>query len=322
MPACAAQPVRHGRPSRADDAQRRRCRADAERAGAARRARLVRPALRRPRLPRSASRTACAACRIAFSPTLGYVAVEPEVAGLVAAAAAVFEELGARVEEVDPGFGDPGAVFKCHWYVGAANLLRGFSARAARADGPGAGRRSPPRARRVPLMDYLAAVGRRGALGARMRRFHESYDLLLTPTAAARRVRRRAGASRPAPRGPLDRLGAVQPPVQPEPAAGGLGALRPDRGRPAGRPADRRPDARATRWCCGRRAPSRAARPWPCPRRRAAGPPSARRTGSARRRGRLGPTRRLSRRRSPRACRGAADGGRCDRSPGARRSAR
>ena len=34
----------------------------------------------------------------------------------------------------------------------------------------------------VPLLDYLDAVRRRAELGAAMRRFHESYDLLLTPT--------------------------------------------------------------------------------------------------------------------------------------------
>ena len=31
-------------------------------------------------------------------------------------------------------------------------------------------------------MDYLSALGRRAELGAGLRRFHESYDLLLTPT--------------------------------------------------------------------------------------------------------------------------------------------
>ena len=34
----------------------------------------------------------------------------------------------------------------------------------------------------IALMDYLTAVRRRAELGAAMRRFHETYDLLLTPT--------------------------------------------------------------------------------------------------------------------------------------------
>ena len=119
--------------------------------------------------------------RIAFSPTLGYARVEPEIADLVAGAARRFAELGARVEQVDPGFDDPIAVFKTHWYVGAANLLRGFTAeQRARVD-PGLQEIAAAGAA-VPLMDYLAAVSQRGELGARMRGFHERFDLLLTPS--------------------------------------------------------------------------------------------------------------------------------------------
>jgi Asp-tRNA(Asn)/Glu-tRNA(Gln) amidotransferase A subunit family amidase len=41
--------------------------------------------------------------RIAYNPNLGYAEVEPEIAALVKAAVEVFAELGAIVEEVDPG---------------------------------------------------------------------------------------------------------------------------------------------------------------------------------------------------------------------------
>jgi aspartyl-tRNA(Asn)/glutamyl-tRNA(Gln) amidotransferase subunit A len=119
--------------------------------------------------------------RIAFSPTLGFAAVEPEVAELVARAAAAFAELGARVEQVDPGFEDPIAVFRTHWYVGAANLLRGFTGEQRAKLDPGL-QEIGAAGERTPLMDYLAAVNRRGELGARMRRFHERFDLLLTPS--------------------------------------------------------------------------------------------------------------------------------------------
>src|SRR3954452_8405144 len=44
-----------------------------------------------------------AGLRIAFSPALGHAAVDPEIAGLVARAAAGFAELGAHVEAADPG---------------------------------------------------------------------------------------------------------------------------------------------------------------------------------------------------------------------------
>jgi aspartyl-tRNA(Asn)/glutamyl-tRNA(Gln) amidotransferase subunit A len=119
--------------------------------------------------------------KIAFSPTLGFAAVEPEVAALVESAALAFAELGARLEQVDPGFADPLAIFRTHWYVGAANLLQGFTGeQRARVD-PGL-REIGAAGERTPLMDYLAAVNRRGELGAHMRRFHETFDLLLTPS--------------------------------------------------------------------------------------------------------------------------------------------
>ena len=35
---------------------------------------------------------------------------------------------------------------------------------------------------RVGLLDYLQAATRRAAIGQRMNRFHETYDLLLSPT--------------------------------------------------------------------------------------------------------------------------------------------
>jgi aspartyl-tRNA(Asn)/glutamyl-tRNA(Gln) amidotransferase subunit A len=119
--------------------------------------------------------------KIAFSPTLGYAEVDPEVAGLVASAAAVFAELGAHVEETDPGFADPRATFVAHWYAAAANVLRGYDERQRAAMDKGLVEIAAEGAR-IGLLDYLEAVARRGALGAHMRAFHERFDLLLTPT--------------------------------------------------------------------------------------------------------------------------------------------
>jgi len=135
--------------------------------------------------------------RVAFSPTLGFVEVEPEVADLVARAAAGFVELGAAVEEVDPGFADPLDVFRTHWYVGAANLLRGFGAEQRATMDPGLQEIAAEGAK-IPLLDYLDAVRRRAELGAAMRRFHETYDLLLTPTLPLAAFA--AGIERPDPR--------------------------------------------------------------------------------------------------------------------------
>ena len=120
--------------------------------------------------------------RIAFSPALGGHHVEPEIAKLVASAAAAFRELGATVEEVDPEIGPDCAItFTNHWFPGAANALRVFSAEQKALMDPGLTEIAALGAK-LPLMDYLAAVKDREQLGVRMNRFHEKWDLLLTPT--------------------------------------------------------------------------------------------------------------------------------------------
>jgi aspartyl-tRNA(Asn)/glutamyl-tRNA(Gln) amidotransferase subunit A len=118
--------------------------------------------------------------RVVFSPKLGFAEVDGEVADLVAAAAARFADLGAQVEELDPGFDNPAAIFRTHWSVGAANLLRGFTGEQRARMDPGL-QEIAGEGETTALMDYLAAVARRGELGAHMRRFHETFDLLLTP---------------------------------------------------------------------------------------------------------------------------------------------
>jgi aspartyl-tRNA(Asn)/glutamyl-tRNA(Gln) amidotransferase subunit A len=68
-----------------------------------------------------------AGLRIAYSPNFGYAEVDSEVAALVKAAVDVFSNLGAIVEEVNPGFVNPRPIFQTFWQAGAAKLLRGFS---------------------------------------------------------------------------------------------------------------------------------------------------------------------------------------------------
>jgi aspartyl-tRNA(Asn)/glutamyl-tRNA(Gln) amidotransferase subunit A len=117
---------------------------------------------------------------VAFSPTLGYAQVDPEIAALVAAAAKIVAELGAKVEETDPGFADPAPVFNTLWRSGAARALRGLSeAERAKLD-PGLARVIEA-GLRFSAVEYLEADVARSALGHRMAAFHERYDLLLTP---------------------------------------------------------------------------------------------------------------------------------------------
>jgi len=119
--------------------------------------------------------------RIAFSPDLGHARLDPEVAAAVAEGARVFEELGAVVEEVDPGIGDTAEIFRLHWYPGAANLLRRYTPEQRALMDPGL-QEIAREGETYPLLDHLAAVDARGELGRRMRQFHQDYDLLLTPS--------------------------------------------------------------------------------------------------------------------------------------------
>jgi aspartyl-tRNA(Asn)/glutamyl-tRNA(Gln) amidotransferase subunit A len=122
--------------------------------------------------------------RIAWSPRLGYVErLHPEVEALTSAAARVFEELGAQVEEADPGFAEPIAIIETLWRTGAWSVVRQIpEARWSELD-PGL-LAAALRGRETGGADFVAAAGARNALFAAMGRFHERYDLLLTPTLA------------------------------------------------------------------------------------------------------------------------------------------
>jgi len=119
--------------------------------------------------------------RIAFSPELGHVQVDPEVAGAVARAAFGFAALGAHVEQLDPGFEDPRGTFDVLWSAGAAHALAGLGDPAPETLDPGLVEMAAA-GRSHGVLDYLAAIGRRDRLAIEMSRFHEHWDLLLTPT--------------------------------------------------------------------------------------------------------------------------------------------
>lgn len=122
-----------------------------------------------------------AGLRVAYSPTLGYVDVDPEIAGLVRDAVKAFEELGAHVEEVDPGFSDPVEPFHVLWYSGAAKVLAAYPAE-RRGEADPALVEVVREGEQYSALDYLEATAQRMALGVQMGRFHDTYDLLLTPT--------------------------------------------------------------------------------------------------------------------------------------------
>lgn len=121
-----------------------------------------------------------AGLRIAYSPTLGFAQVDPEIANIVSRAARVFEDLGARVEEVDRIMDDPTDTFRILWSSGLALTLRAFPRDARRVMDPGLVALAEF-GEAVEHLPYLEAEYSRGLLGAKMNTFHEQYDLLLTP---------------------------------------------------------------------------------------------------------------------------------------------
>jgi aspartyl-tRNA(Asn)/glutamyl-tRNA(Gln) amidotransferase subunit A len=121
-----------------------------------------------------------AGLKIAFSPTLGFAQVDPEVAAIVADAARRFADLGAQVEEVGPVLDDPTETFRMIWATGAALSVRAYPPEARVVMDPGLVALAEY-GESLDHMAYMAADYARGLLGARMRAFHQRWDLLLTP---------------------------------------------------------------------------------------------------------------------------------------------
>ncbi len=119
--------------------------------------------------------------RIAYSANLGYATVDREIAALTKAAALRFAELGAHVEETDPGFENAEPIFRAHWFSGAAYLLKNFSAEQKAKMDQGLVEVAAQGAK-LGMLELVDAVQKRAALGLHMNTFHEKYDLLLTPT--------------------------------------------------------------------------------------------------------------------------------------------
>lgn len=121
--------------------------------------------------------------RILFSPDLGFVDVDPEIAEMVRRAVEELRRLGAEVDETDYVMNDPGIVLGTLMRPGLANAFRlfGFTEEDAEIMHPrlleyvAAGRETS-------LSDYLHAREKREELGASMREIYRDYDLLITPT--------------------------------------------------------------------------------------------------------------------------------------------
>ena len=120
--------------------------------------------------------------RVAYSPSFGgQVAVRPAVAAAVRRAVERLAGLGAYVEETDPDFTDPVDAFHALWFTGAARVTQHLGPHQRELLDPGL-REICGVGARLTALDYLAAVDVRMELGRRMGRFHDTYDLLVTPT--------------------------------------------------------------------------------------------------------------------------------------------
>ncbi|MGP3984673.1 amidase [Streptomyces sp. KR80] len=123
-----------------------------------------------------------AGLRVAYSSTFGsQVAVDPRVAAAVRNAVERLADLGAYVEEADPDVAEPVDTFHTLWFSGAARVVQHLGKEQREMLDPGL-REICDQGARYSALDYLAAMDVRMALGQRMGRFHNRYDLLVTPT--------------------------------------------------------------------------------------------------------------------------------------------
>jgi aspartyl-tRNA(Asn)/glutamyl-tRNA(Gln) amidotransferase subunit A len=122
--------------------------------------------------------------RIGWSPRLGYVEnLDPEVEEMTAAAAKVFEELGAHVEEADPEFEEPIGVIETLWYGGAWSVVRTIPE--SRWDELDPGMLAIAlKGREISGADFVMGASARNMVFSAMRAYHDRYDLMLTPSLA------------------------------------------------------------------------------------------------------------------------------------------
>ena len=119
--------------------------------------------------------------RVAWSPDLGGLRVDPEVATVVRAAVRAFEELGCVVEEVKPGFADTHEMIRVMWSAHmAGNYAPHLPQWRAQMD-PGLVACIED-GLRVSLVDYLQMRDRKMTFWDSVRPLFERYALLLTPS--------------------------------------------------------------------------------------------------------------------------------------------
>jgi aspartyl-tRNA(Asn)/glutamyl-tRNA(Gln) amidotransferase subunit A len=120
--------------------------------------------------------------RLAFSPDLGLIPVEPEVAAPVRAAVELLADQGAHVEEIPaPGID---AILQAHRTFAVsifAHMVEGFSeAQRALVDPYLLGFHAA--GRQLSALDFQQSLQIRREVGTRMQALHQRFDLLLLPS--------------------------------------------------------------------------------------------------------------------------------------------
>jgi len=119
--------------------------------------------------------------RVAWSPSLGYARPTAEVAEIAGRAAAVFEQLGCILEQVEKVFDDPIELWMAEFYAGVGTRLKKPLAEHRDLLDPAVAELLD-RALDQTLDQYYARVFERYEFRERVRLFFDRFDLLMTPT--------------------------------------------------------------------------------------------------------------------------------------------
>lgn len=122
-----------------------------------------------------------AGLRVAFSPDLGYLRVDDEVAGPVRNAIRAFTDAGCIVEEVNPGWGDPIEMEHCLFSVTIAMMWGGFVEQWGDKMDPGLVE-IIRHGQKFSAVEYARAAGERLSYYDRVNAFFDRYDILVTPS--------------------------------------------------------------------------------------------------------------------------------------------
>lgn len=117
---------------------------------------------------------------VAWTPDLGYAAVDPDVREVAARAAARFAELGCRVEEAHPGLPDPWEIVDTIWAAAFAGLYLHNLDEVGDSLDPGL-LEVIERGRTRSAAELALAYARRNDYYHGWRAFMQDYDLALTP---------------------------------------------------------------------------------------------------------------------------------------------